>query len=52
MESTEPEEVEESETEEVDEHDPQQTENVDQEAEGMNNPNWVAFLEGIGKQDL
>jgi len=32
MESTEPEEVEESETEEVDEHDPQQTENVDQEA--------------------
>lgn len=40
-----------SESEEEEEDDFQQTENVDQAAEGMHNPNWIAFLEGIGKRE-
>lgn len=41
----------ESEMEEIPD-DPSETENVDQEAEGMKNPNWTAFLEGITKRDV
>lgn len=37
---------------EIDEtEDPQQTENVDQAAEGMFNTNWVGFLQGITKRE-
>jgi len=46
------EELVESESEEEEEDDPQQTENVDQEAQGMNNLNWIAFLEGIDKREM
>lgn len=42
----------ESETEEVEIEDHQQTENVNQEAEGMNDPQWLSFLEGIKKKEV